>query len=81
MKITILYFAMARDLADTTLETVELSSGATASTALRQIIQRHPGLAALEGSLRMAVNEEFASGQQVLQEGDSLALLPPVSGG
>jgi MoaE-MoaD fusion protein len=32
-------------------------------------------------SLRLAVNDEFVTGQTLLREGDRLALLPPVSGG
>jgi sulfur-carrier protein len=32
-------------------------------------------------SLRLAVNEEVAPGPTPLREGDSVALLPPVSGG
>jgi molybdopterin converting factor small subunit len=30
---------------------------------------------------RLAVNEEFASGDQPLRPGDKIALLPPFSGG
>jgi molybdopterin converting factor small subunit len=32
-------------------------------------------------ALRLAVNDEFVTGQTPLHEGDRLALLPPVSGG
>jgi len=29
----------------------------------------------------IAVNEEYASSDQVLKEGDTVAIIPPVSGG
>ncbi len=39
------------------------------------------GLAGGLDSVRFAVNEQFADMSQLLQDGDVVALIPPVSGG
>ena len=41
-------------------------------------MRRSPGCAR---SVRLAVNEEFATGERVLVDGDVIALIPPVAGG
>lgn len=48
---------------------------------LRTILEtRFPRLKILE-SYMIAVNEEYARGSSVLNEGDEVAIIPPVSGG
>ncbi len=40
-----------------------------------------PELAALWDKVAVAVNQQYASASEALQEHDEVALLPPVSGG
>ncbi len=48
---------------------------------LRQSLQmKYPSLRGLR-SLFIAVNQQYASDEYELQEGDEIALIPPVSGG
>ena len=71
-------FAMLRERAGAQELTLELPDGARVSDALRS--EALAGLA--DGiPLVMAVNREYADGEQVLDAGDELALIPPVSGG
>lgn len=81
MKVEVLFFAAARDAAGMASTTLDVPAGTTASAALARLGHRHPALAALAASLRVAVNEDFVEGEHVLVEGDRLALIPPVSGG
>jgi len=62
-------------------ETVDMPEGATIAQAAKHLGEIHPNLAPLLGSVRFAINFEFASDQEVLTEGDELGLLPPVQGG
>nr|WP_232298866.1 MoaD/ThiS family protein [Granulicella tundricola] len=39
------------------------------------------GLGGMMGSIAVAVNREYAGMETVLNDGDEVALLPPVSGG
>ena len=78
MEVTGRLFAMLRERAGASSLTLELPEGARVSDALRT--EALAGLA--DGiPLVMAVNREYADGEQVLDAGDELALIPPVSGG
>ena len=55
--------------------------GTTVQDAAARRGQRHPPLAPLLGSVRWALNFEFAPLNTPLNAGDELALLPPVQGG
>jgi molybdopterin synthase catalytic subunit len=81
MRVTILYFAAARERAGVASEVLELAEGATAAQALAAACERHPALGAVAGKLRVAVDQDFAPLDRALREGSELALIPPVSGG
>ena len=81
MKVRILLFARLRDLLGT--DSVELDSPDIESVgdAYRILRARHPELEDFSRSLLVAVNQEFADWNTPVEEGDELALFPPVSGG
>ena len=81
MRITVLYFAAARERAGLSTEPLDLPGGATAVQALDAAIALHPPLAPLRDRLRLAVDQEFAEGSRALHEGAEVALIPPVAGG
>ena len=76
MEITVRLFAMLRERAGAREVTLELPDGARVSDALAELGSIAQGL-----PLVMAVNREYADEDQVLDPGDELALIPPVSGG
>lgn len=81
MKVRVLYFAVARELAGVGEESLELGTGATIAIARAAIEVRHPALRATDARLRVAKNESFATDAETLADGDVLALIPPVAGG
>jgi molybdopterin synthase catalytic subunit len=48
---------------------------------IRALEGHHPALSSLRAAHNVAVNEEFASLQHPLADGDVVALIPPVAGG
>ena len=80
MKIRVLLFALYRDLAGTEELEIEIRSGATAAE-LVDAVRKHPGLSILPPSPALAINQEYAPLATALNEGDEVALLPPVAGG
>jgi molybdopterin synthase catalytic subunit len=56
-------------------------AGLTPSQLMVQLQEQYPRLATLAPALAVAVNREYAESDRVLQEGDEVALIPPVSGG
>ena len=79
MNYRILYFASLRDAAGRDTEQVAATSP-DARALYAQLRQRHSFVLTHE-RLRVAVNGEFASWNRVLEDGDEIAFLPPVSGG
>lgn len=45
------------------------------------LTEMYPGLEPMRDTLAFAVNEEYARGEAIVQPGDEVAVLPPVSGG
>jgi molybdopterin synthase catalytic subunit len=76
MEVTVRLFAMLRERAGAREVTLSLPDGARVSDALAELGSIAEGL-----PLVMAVNREYADEDQVLDSGDELALIPPVSGG
>ena len=75
MRVTLLYFAAARERAATHRETVELPDGATAGQALARASELHPALSAIAHHLRLAVDKEFAPASAPLRDGAEVALV------
>jgi molybdopterin synthase catalytic subunit len=76
VKVTVRLFAGVRERAGRDQLELELPEGARVADALAQIAHLAPGVA-----LVLAVNREYAGPDVVLQAGDELAVVPPVSGG
>ena len=76
MTVRIRLFAMLRERAGRDELELELPEGARVADALAALDHLAGGL-----SLVLAVNREYAPPDAVLQAGDELALIPPVSGG
>jgi molybdopterin converting factor subunit 1 len=81
MRIEVLFFASARDLAGTDQKSVELPDGADVASLLRRVLDEHPALEGAMRSARFARNEDFVERDAVLADGDRVAWLPPMSGG
>ncbi|HEY1358847.1 MAG TPA: molybdenum cofactor biosynthesis protein MoaE [Thermoleophilaceae bacterium] len=76
MEVTVRLYAMLRERAGADEVRLELPDGARVGDALGELSGLADGL-----PLVMAVNREYASAETVLDAGDELALIPPVSGG
>jgi len=90
MNITIRYFGgirerLGKDAEQLELEVAKDRAGEDAQPTVddlwRAILRAHPALEGIRGSTRVAVNREFARPDLVLNSGDEIALIPPVSGG
>jgi molybdopterin converting factor small subunit len=79
--VTLLYFAQIGELLQRERETCTLPSPTSDSGILAAIAARHPAVAALLPSCRVAVDCEFRSGPLQLIGGEEVAVIPPVSGG
>jgi MoaE-MoaD fusion protein len=76
-------FAMLRERAGTGTRELRLPPGATVADALDRLAEQDASLGELLARMPVstAVNREYAATATVLEAGDELALIPPVSGG
>ena len=81
MRVRVRLFAIQRELAGTREVGLELPAGATIADAWSELVERYPALAPGRASVRFARNSVYASADEVLADGDEVAMIPPVSGG
>jgi molybdopterin converting factor subunit 1 len=81
VRVTVRLFARLRDIAGTAELSRDLASGATIGDIWRQLADEFPELASYERSISTAINADYAKMDRVVNDGDEIAFLPPVSGG
>ena len=83
--VTILYFARLREALGTGNEQLALPAGVVNIASLREALVSRGGAWAQElaqsKNVRMAVNQDMASGDTPVSDGDEIAFFPPVTGG
>jgi len=79
--VRVLFFGAARDAVGHSEVTLSLSSPVNGTSAFEQVLARFPNLRRFGRSLLFAINEEYAPADREVNEGDELAVFPPVSGG
>lgn len=80
MTITTLLFASYSDALGADAVRLELEPGATISDAV-EVLRARPGGSSIPARPLVAVNLLYAEHTRVLEDGDELALIPPVAGG
>ena len=81
IKINVLLFGALREAAGASELNCDLTAPADVTGAWNVIKTRFPNLEKFERSALFAVNEEHARKDRPLEDGDTLAVFPPVSGG
>ena len=79
--VTVRLFAVFREALGSSALTREIAPGTTVGGLLAQLIAEHPALDGAEKAVSFSVNRVYASAETVLQAGDEVAFIPPVSGG
>ena len=78
--VTVRFFALGRELMGTSELVLSLPTPTTVQDVIRHITAQHPQLERLP-SFVVAKNAEYAFETDVVENGDELAIIPPVSGG
>lgn len=81
LRVRVRLFAVQRELAGTREVALALSPGSTVADAWDALVERHPVLAPGRASVRFARNGVYAGADEALEDGDEVAMIPPVSGG
>ena len=81
MKCDVLLFAQLRETIGHDRLAIELDDGATVADALERLMRDHEIVRDMRGRVAVAVNETYQPQTTQLNDGDTIALIPPVSGG
>lgn len=79
MSVKVLFFGATADAVGSRELEFATDENTTANSLISQLSQTHPVLA--KHKLLIAVNEEYADGDTVLNDGDEVAIFTAVSGG
>lgn len=78
--IKVLAFGIAKDIFEHAFAEIDVEADLTVSDLKATVEEKYPKLALLK-SYMVAVNDEYAKDDQVLNSTDEIAIIPPVSGG
>lgn len=79
--ITVKLFAAYQEAYGLPELSIEMPSGATVVEVRDRLIADHPELAPWRDLTRFGINLQFVAPETLLQDGDEVVLIPPVSGG
>lgn len=80
IRVRTLFFGVYAEMADSREGSAELPPGSTVEDLVRTL-RGARGLGWLPERVVVAVNRGYAEGTRRLEEGDEVALIPPVAGG
>ncbi len=75
-----MYFGVSRDHASKDQERLNVKQGLTVAGIREELKQMYPSLEDID-NFAIAVNESYAEDELGLEDGDTVAIIPPVSGG
>lgn len=81
MRVDVLLFARLREICCVSRVRVELADGATVADCYASLEDAYPQINGLSESVLVAINEEYAAWTDHPEDGDTVAFIPPVSGG
>ncbi|EGZ10235.1 hypothetical protein PHYSODRAFT_523017 [Phytophthora sojae] len=86
LEVKVLYFASAREEIGLREEKLQLpvdgdKNSATLASLRRVLVDKYPHAAATIESITLARNLEYSEDDSPLDDGDEVALIPPISGG
>ena len=81
IQVTIKLFAIFQETFAVPELQVEIDAGASVSQIFDYLVSQQPSLEKWRSLTRYAVNLNFVESSTILNDGDEVALIPPVSGG
>ena len=81
MRVKVLFFGVLRDMTGLAEDSLEADVPATLGALFDRYAAQFPALRTVERSTVLARNQHFSNRSTLLEDGDEIAFLPPVSGG
>ena len=81
MNVTVRLFANLHEIVGEREIQIELADEGTIADVCERVAELYPRVREFLPVLVCAIDEDYASSDRVVSDGDSVALIPPVSGG
>ena len=79
MSARVLFFGATAEIVGKRDIDIAVSDGFTTDAALKEILNRFPGL--ISHKLHISINQQYSTGNEIIHDGDELAVFTAVSGG
>jgi len=79
--VNVLYFAGAKEATGVRMESMELPKNTTVKELLSSLSMMHPKIRDMLNIVQISVNYEVVDKGTIINEGDEVGILPPISGG
>lgn len=80
IKVELLCFGIVAELLEFSTNYIELPEGSTVKTTKNKLLSEFPKLQSFP-NFSIAINEQYAQDEDLIHNGDQVALIPPVAGG
>lgn len=81
LNIKVLFFASARELTGKLNTIVTIAEGSSTEDLTQLLLSVFPELDIKANRMSLAINQTYCRSETILNDGDEVAILPPISGG
>ena len=81
IKVRAEFFSRLKEIVDSSVLVLSLPEKATVNDLFEQLQERYPELRDFEKSILFGIGVEFVNRHHQLNDGDTVAIMPPVQGG
>ena len=79
--VNVLYFAGAKEATGVRMESMKLPTNTAVKELLSNLSLMHPKIRDMLNIVQISVNYEVVDRDTILNEGDEVGIMPPISGG
>ncbi len=80
-KVLVKFFASARDTVGEKDLKMEIKKNSKVEDVMENLFEEYPDLQEMEDHLLISVNKDRTGKDEILKDGDEIAVMPPVTGG
>mmetsp|Transcript_45851 Transcript_45851/g.73756 ORF Transcript_45851/g.73756 Transcript_45851/m.73756 type:complete len:84 (-) Transcript_45851:116-367(-) len=83
MKVTVLFFALCREITEEEKIEIEIEEKETIKELVSKVVKKYPKMDDLMKNMVLSVNLEYKdpNSEEQLKANDEIAFIPPISGG